>query len=55
VPCEAANRPAAAEAAKLNAGGSVSAMTRLGNFSGLFGAAFFVYHREKKINNFQRE
>lgn len=48
MPCEAANRPAAAKAAMLNTGDSTSATTRLCNFSRLFGGAFFVYHREKK-------
>lgn len=48
VSCEAVNRPAAAKAAMLNAGGSVSATTRLCIFSRLFGAASFVYHGEKK-------
>lgn len=50
VPCEAANRPAAAKDEMLKAGGSVSATTRLCNFSRLSGDAFFLYHREKKKN-----
>lgn len=57
MPCKAANRPPAAKAAMLKAGGSVSATTRLCNFSRLFGAAFFfpfIIERKRKINHFQR-
>lgn len=56
MPCKAAIRPPAATAAMLKAGGSVSATTRLCNFSRLFGAAFFFFiiERKRKINHFQR-